>query len=203
MNRKPSPPSNGPSPPSKGSSPPGVPLPNPFKYAESNARRFLSTFHPSKGLESSSQFSGLVLKIVGYVDNVVFQDNIDPMLKASLHCIQPVPGKETPEGQQIQLMTFRNKPGIAKGFITLYNENKNGTFSIFATSLHDRLSDSQYFLLEMIGFGISTQQQNNDGNKMYLELGQVTMRQDLAQLYTEDRDRRINQNYVMKILDKI
>ncbi|KAA6375836.1 MAG: hypothetical protein EZS28_028637 [Streblomastix strix] len=194
MARTPSPPTLILSPQQRWRSHPSVPLPNPFKYADSNSQRFLSSFHPSRGLESSSQFNGLVLKFVGTIDNVVFQNEADPMLKASVHCIQPVPGKDTPEGQQIQLIAYRNKPGIPQSFITLYNTNQDKIFSIFAYSLHDKLSDQFNFILELIGFGIATQQQLNDGTKIYLELGEVTMREDLAQLYIQDRDCRIQLN---------
>ncbi|KAA6378582.1 MAG: hypothetical protein EZS28_025890, partial [Streblomastix strix] len=194
MARTPSPPTLILSPQQRQYSHPSVPILNPFKYADLNSQRFLSSFHPSRGLESSSQFNGLVLKFVGTIDNVVFQNEADPMLKASVHCIQPVPGKDTPEGQQIQLMAFRNKPGIPQSFITLYNTNQDKIFSIFAYSLHDRLSDQFNFLLELIGFGIATQQQLNDGTKIYLELGEVTMRDDLAQFYIQDRDYRVQLN---------
>ncbi|KAA6353231.1 MAG: hypothetical protein EZS28_051242 [Streblomastix strix] len=130
MARTPSPPTLILSPQQRWCSHPSVPLPNPFKYADSNLQRFLSSFHPSRGLESSSQFNGLVLKFVGTIDNVVFQNEADTMLKASVHYIQPVPGKDTPEGQQIWQMAFRNKPGIPQSFITLYNTNQDKIFSM-------------------------------------------------------------------------
>ncbi|KAA6376074.1 MAG: hypothetical protein EZS28_028401 [Streblomastix strix] len=169
---------------------------NPFLFVESNANRFFTTFHPSKGFECSSQFKGQIMKLVGTVDNVIFQDVNDPMLKASVHCIQPL----LDQGQTIQLMSFRNKPGLAQEFVTLYNANQEHLFSIFATSLHDRLSDSKDYLLELIGFGLATEQRGIDGNVFYVENQLVYIRDDLQSEFVMEQQRRsqINQQQIQE-----